>query len=312
MNVVHGIENYNASSKSILTIGTFDGVHIGHQKIIKSLVEKARKKNLQANVLTFFPHPRMILQKEANIKLIDTLAEKESLLRSLGVDNLIIHPFSKEFSRLSAIEFTRDILVNYLDIAALMIGYDHRFGKNREATVTDLISYGRTYNFEVTIIPAQDISSITVSSTKIRNAIKDSDFEKVQQFLARPYELNATVTQGDEVGRTLGFPTANLYIKEPYKLLPPRGVFLVKIQFQEKHYSGMMNIGNRPTIKGDHQTIEVHLFDFNQNIYGQKLKVSLLKKIRDEKKFDSLEALKIQLAKDQEICKRTLTEQGKK
>ena len=193
-----------------------------------------------------------------------------------------------------------------------MIGYDHRFGKNREATVTDLISYGRTYNFEVTIIPAQDISSITVSSTKIRNAIKDSDFEKVQQFLARPYELNATVTQGDEVGRTLGFPTANLYIKEPYKLLPPRGVFLVKIQFQEKHYSGMMNIGNRPTIKGDHQTIEVHLFDFNQNIYGQKLKVSLLKKIRDEKKFDSLEALKIQLAKDQEICKRTLTEQGKK
>ena len=308
MNVVNGIENYKANSKSILTIGTFDGVHLGHQKIITSLVTKAKQKSLQANILTFFPHPRMVLQKESNLKLIDTLEEKQNLLSELGIDNLIIHPFSKEFSKLTAIEFTRDVLVNGLGMSALMIGYDHRFGKNREASVEDLITYGQSYNFEVTVIPAQDISSITVSSTKIRDAIKISNFKKVNQFLGRPYELNGKVIKGNGVGRTIKYPTANIEIKEIYKLIPPKGVYLVKIYLGENKFSGMMNIGNRPTINGLNQTIEVHIFDFDKDIYGKKLKVCFVKKIRKEKKFDSLPSLKSQLKKDEEYCKRILAE----
>ena len=308
MNVVNGIENYKANSKSILTIGTFDGVHLGHQKIITSLVTKAKQKSLQANILTFFPHPRMVLQKESNLKLIDTLEEKQNLLSELGIDNLIIHPFSKEFSKLTAIEFTRDVLVNGLGMSALMIGYDHRFGKNREASVEDLITYGQSYNFEVTVIPAQDISSITVSSTKIRDAIKISNFKKVNQFLGRPYELNGKVIKGNGVGRTIKYPTANIEIKEIYKLIPPKGVYLVKIYLGENEFSGMMNIGNRPTINGLNQTIEVHIFDFDKDIYGKNLKVCFLKKIRKEKKFDSLPSLKSQLKKDEENCKRILAE----
>ena len=308
MNVVNGIENYKANSKSILTIGTFDGVHLGHQKIITSLVTKAKQKSLQANILTFFPHPRMVLQKESNLKLIDTLEEKQNLLSELGIDNLIIQPFSKEFSKLAAIEFTRDVLVNELRMSALMIGYDHRFGKNREASVEDLITYGQSYNFEVTVIPAQDISSITVSSTKIRDAIKISNFKKVNQFLGRPYELNGKVIKGNGVGRTIKYPTANIEIKEIYKLIPPKGVYLVKIYLDENEFSGMMNIGNRPTINGLNQTIEVHIFDFDKDIYGKNLKVCFLKKIRKEKKFDSLPSLKSQLKKDEEYCKRILAE----
>ena len=308
MNVVNGIENYIANSKSILTIGTFDGVHLGHQKIITSLVTKAKQKSLQANILTFFPHPRMVLQKESNLKLIDTLEEKQNLLSELGIDNLIIQPFSKEFSKLTAIEFTRDVLVNELGMSALMIGYDHRFGKNREASVEDLITYGQSYNFEVTVIPAQDISSITVSSTKIRDAIKISNFKKVNQFLGRPYELNGKVIKGNGVGRTIKYPTANIEIKEIYKLIPPKGVYLVKIYLGKNEFSGMMNIGNRPTINGLNQTIEVYIFDFDKDIYGKNLKVCFLKKIRKEKKFDSLPSLKSQLKKDEENCKRILAE----
>jgi len=305
MNIVQGIENYSSSSRSILTIGTFDGVHVGHQKIIRSLVEKAKDKNLESSLLTFFPHPRMVLQKQNTLKLIDTLKEKELLLKTLGIDNLIIHPFSKEFSRLTAIEFIRDILVDKLKIASLFIGYDHRFGKNREASVDDLINFGKTYGFDLTVIPAQDIESITVSSTKVRTAIQDSDFEKVHQFLGRPYELNGTVIQGAGLGRTLGFPTANLEIPEIYKLIPPKGVYMVDIEHKNRGYKGMMNIGNRPTLNGNDETIEVHLFDFDQQIYGDSLKVLIVKKIREELKFDSLEALKTQLVQDQEICKRT-------
>jgi riboflavin kinase/FMN adenylyltransferase len=305
MNIVQGIENYNSSSRSILTIGTFDGVHIGHQKIIGSLVQQAKEKNLQSSLLTFFPHPRMVLQKQSSLKLIDTLKEKELLLKKLGIDNLIIHPFSEEFSRLTAIEFTRDLLVDKLKIASLFIGYDHRFGKNREASVDDVITYGKTYGFDLTVIPAQDIESITVSSTKVRTAIEDSDFEKVHQFLGRPYQLNGIVTQGEGLGRTIGFPTANLEIPESYKLIPPKGVYMVDVEHRNTSYKGMMNIGNRPTLNGSHQTTEVHLFDFDQKIYGDSLKVLIVKKIREELKFDSLEALKTQLAIDQEICKRT-------
>jgi riboflavin kinase/FMN adenylyltransferase len=248
----------------------------------------------------------MILQKESDIKLIDTLEEKESYLKQLGVDHLIVHPFSKEFSRLSALEFTRDILVDQLQIATLFIGYDHRFGRNREATVEDFISFGKTYNFEVIVIPAQDISDITVSSTKIRKAISRGDFMQVQEFLGRPFQLSGKVIRGNGIGRKMAFPTANLQLKESYKIIPPHGVYLVSLIVEANNYFGMMNIGVRPTLNGSHRTLEVHIFDLNTDLYGKTLQISLLEKIRDEKKFESLEALKIQLIKDKEICKETL------
>ena len=310
MKVVQDIQNYSSDTKSILTIGTFDGVHVGHQKIIKALVKEAHNKKLLANVLTFFPHPRMVLQKDAQIKLIDTLAEKETFLRELGVDTLIIHPFSKEFSRLSALEFTRDILVNQLKISELFIGYDHRFGKNREATVADLTSFGKTYDFKVNIIPAQDVSAITVSSTKIRTAILDGDFIKVVDFLGRFFQLSGTVTKGQSLGRTINFPTANLLIDSQHKIIPPKGVYLVSIFHHQNQYYGMMNIGTRPTLNGDKQTIEVHIFEFNKNIYSNSLTIHFIEKIRDEQKFESFDALKKQLIKDKEICKRNLSLKG--
>ena len=310
MKVVQDIQNYSSDTKSILTIGTFDGVHVGHQKIIKALVKEAHNKKLLANVLTFFPHPRMVLQKDVQIKLIDTLTEKEIFLRELGVDTLIIHPFSKEFSRLSAPEFTRDILVNQLKISELFIGYDHRFGKNREATVADLTSFGKTYDFKVNIIPAQDVSAITVSSTKIRTAILDGDFIKVVDFLGRFFQLSGTVTKGQSLGRTINFPTANLLIDSQHKIIPPKGVYLVSIFHHQNQYYGMMNIGTRPTLNGDKQTIEVHIFEFNKNIYGSSLTIHFIEKIRDEQKFESFDALKKQLIKDKEICKRNLSLKG--
>ena len=310
MKVVQDIQNYSSDTKSILTIGTFDGVHVGHQKIIKALVKEAHNKKLLANVLTFFPHPRMVLQKDVQIKLIDTLAEKETFLRELGVDTLIIHPFSKEFSRLSALEFTRDILVNQLKISELFIGYDHRFGKNREATVADLTSFGKTYDFRVNIIPAQDVSAITVSSTKIRTAILDGDFIKVVDFLGRFFQLSGTVTKGQSLGRTINFPTANLLIDSQHKIIPPKGVYLVSIFHHQNQYYGMMNIGTRPTLNGDKQTIEVHIFEFDENIYDSTLTINFIEKIRDEQKFESLDALKKQLIKDKEICKRNLSLKG--
>jgi len=310
MKVVQDIQNYNSNTKSILTIGTFDGVHVGHQKIIKALVKEAHNKKLLANVLTFFPHPRMVLQKDAQIKLIDTLAEKEAFLRDLGVNTLIIHPFSKEFSRLSALEFTRDILVNQLKIAELFIGYDHRFGKNREATVVDLTSFGKTYDFKVNIIPAQDVLAITVSSTKIRTAILDGDFIKVADFLGRFFQLSGTVIKGQSLGRTIDFPTANLLIDSQHKIIPPKGVYLVSIFHHENQYYGMMNIGTRPTLNGDKQTIEVHVFEFDKNIYDSTLTIHFIEKIRAEQKFESLDDLKKQLIKDKEICKRNLTLKG--
>jgi len=310
MKVVNDIKNYRSDKKSILTIGTFDGIHIGHQKILKSLVAQAKKENLLANVLTFFPHPRMVLQKESQIKLIDTLKEREDFLRKLGVDNLIIHPFSVAFSKLTALEFIQNILVKQLKIDSLYIGYDHRFGRNREATVEDLKSYGQQYDFKVNIISAQQIATISVSSTKIREAIALGDFVKVHHFLGRPFQLRGTVTKGEGIGRKLAFPTANLNVNIPYKIMPPQGVYLVSILLEKGVFYGMMNIGTRPTLSGKNESIEIHIFDFNEDLYGKMITVCLYEKIRDERKFDSLEALKTQLIKDKKKCKRTLTVKG--
>lgn len=302
MKVISNIENYLPSQDCALTIGTFDGVHVGHRKIIERLVKNAREKNQLAVVLTFFPHPRMVLQKDTQIHLIDTLAEKQSLLEELGIDVLVIHPFSREFSRQSADEFIRDILVNRFQTAHLIIGYDHRFGRNREATVEDLISAGDTYGFSVEKIEAQDIASVNVSSTKIRTALEEGDLEKAALFLNRPFKISGKVVKGHGIGKTIAFPTANLWIEESYKLMPADGVYFVQSIIDKKVVYGMMNIGFRPTLDGVKRSFEVHFFEFYKNLYNLKIEVELLKQIRREKKFESLDELALQLDLDRTYC----------
>ncbi len=306
MKVISTIENYQATEGCSLTIGTFDGVHIGHSEIIDRLVKSAREKNHLAVVLTFFPHPRMVLQKDTSIRLIDTLKEKQQLLSDLGVDVVVIHPFSKEFSRQTADEFTRDILVKAFNIEHLIIGYDHRFGRNREATVDDLINAGETYGFTVEKIEAQEIASVNVSSTKIRTALEKGKMKIATDYLNRPFRLSGKVIEGEKIGRTIGFPTANLQIEEEYKLMPCDGVYFIQSQLENTLVYGMMNVGFRPTLEGEKRSFEVHFFDFKQDLYGALLHIDLLELIRKEKKFDSLEMLKAQLEEDQAKCRQLI------
>ena len=306
MKVINTITNYSELKNCALTIGTFDGVHIGHQQIIKRLVKQAKKKNLLSVVLTFFPHPRMILQKESDIRLIDTLNEKQKLLEDLGIDVLVVHPFSKIFSRQLADEFIRNILVNTFHIAHLIIGYDHRFGRNREATIDDLINAGETYGFSVEKIEAQEIASVNVSSTKIRLAIEAGDIQKANNYLNRPFKITGKIIKGAEIGRKIGFPTANLHITEEYKLLPADGVYFVRAKHKGKTIFGMMNIGFRPTVNGKKRSYEVHFFNFNENLYKQFISVELLDQIRQEKAFLTLDELKQQLTLDKAHCQRLI------
>ena len=302
MKVIYGIENYKPLKPCALTIGTFDGVHVGHQKIIKRLVSVSKSKNIHPVVLTFSPHPRMVLQSDTSIKLIDTLEEKIHLLQKLNISSLIIHPFSKSFSRMTANEFVRDIIVKSLSVKYLIIGYDHRFGRNREATVDNLINCGFTYGFEVEKIEAKEIESVNVSSTKIRNAITTGDIHKANKYLNRPFSITGRVVTGNGIGRKIDFPTANILVAEDFKLLPKDGVYFVKSSIKSRYFFGMMNIGFRPTVNGKVRTIEVHYFKFNENLYDKKIKIEILDLIRKEKKFNSLEDLEKQLVIDKKLC----------
>ena len=302
MKVIRDLKNFINSQKTVVTIGTFDGVHLGHQKILKQLVNTAKKQKLSSVVLTFFPHPRMVLQKEESIQMIDTLDEKIQWLKKLGVDILVVHPFSVAFSRTSAITFARDILSKQLQCQQVIIGYDHRFGQNREATVQDLDAFGQLYGFKINVIPAQDIASIAVSSTKIRKALHNGDLATANQYLNRPFRISGTVIQGDQIGQTIDFRTANIDIAENYKLWPSKGVYVVSSQIDTALCWGMMNIGNRPTVSGTATTIEVHFFEFNQDLYERSLALDIHLKIRDEIKFASLQGLKEQLKKDRTLC----------
>jgi riboflavin kinase/FMN adenylyltransferase len=294
----NSISDFTSSKKSIVTIGTFDGVHIGHKKILEKVIQNALLEGCESVVLTFFPHPRMVLQADSDIKLLNTVDEKIILLEKAGIDNVIIHPFSQEFSRLTAEEFVKTILVDKLNIQKIIIGHDHRFGRNRTANIDDLIQFGEKYDFDVEQISAQEINEIAISSTKIRNAIIDGAIALAKNYLGYNYFFSGTVASGKKLGRTIGFPTANIEIDETYKLIPKNGVYIVKSYYNNKDIFGMMNIGNRPTVNGDHQTIEVNFFDFDENIYGQKLTITLLNRIRDEQKFASVDDLKMQLNKD--------------
>lgn len=302
MGEVKKIETYKNIEPSVVTIGTFDGVHIGHQKIINRLINTGKLEGLKSIILTFFPHPRMVLQKDSNIKLINTIDERFAILNTLGLDYLLIKKFTHEFSRLSADEFVKQILVDKLNAKKVIIGYDHRFGRNRNADINDLIKFGETYGFEVQEISAQDINDVAVSSTKIRKALNEGYIEKANEFLGYNFMLSGTVVKGKGLGRQLNFPTANIKIEEDYKIIPKQGSYIVKSTINDKIIFGMMNIGTNPTVDGIIQSVEVHFFDFKKDIYDEKVQIELLHRIRDEEKFDSVETLKKQLANDKKTA----------
>ena len=303
MKVYTDIDQFKKVNNPIVTIGTFDGVHIGHQKIIQRIKEIAKKENGETVLLTFFPHPRMVLQPgNDDLKLLTTQEEKIELLEKEGVDHLIIYPFTAAFSKLSSVEFIKSILVSKIGTKKLVIGYDHHFGRNREGSFKHLKEFGPVYGFEVEEIPAQDIDNINVSATKIRNAILEGDIETANLYLGHLYSLRGEVVAGDKIGRTIGFPTANIKVKERYKLIPAHGVYAVDVHYNKKVFKGMLNIGIRPTVHNNQQTIEVNIFNFDENIYGQEIIIFLKKRIRNEEKFDNLEALKKQLAKDKQTA----------
>nr|WP_294777130.1 bifunctional riboflavin kinase/FAD synthetase [uncultured Flavobacterium sp.] len=302
MKIVHSIKSFETVKPTVVTIGTFDGVHLGHQKILEQIISSAQSNDCESLVLTFFPHPRMVLQEGTEMKQLNTLNEKIALLANLGIDHLVVHPFDKEFSRMTAEEFVQKVLIDTFKVQKIIIGYDHRFGRNRTADINDLIEYGNVYGFEVEQISAQEINAVSVSSTKIRAALSEGQIELANDYLGYEYSMTGTVTKGQQLGRTIGYPTANIQIEEDYKLIPQNGVYVAKCLVNQQTIYGMMNIGNRPTVDGITQTIEINLFDFNEDIYGQNVTVALLKRMRNEQKFDSLDALKNQLALDKQTA----------
>ena len=302
MNTYNSISEF-PNKKTVVTIGTFDGVHLGHKKVIAKIISNAEELNCESTVLTFFPHPRVVLQNGESLKLLNTIEEKKLLLDKLGLTNLIIHPFDNEFAQLSAEDFAKKILIDQLHVHKIIIGYDHRFGKNRSADIKDLLLFGQKYGFEVEQISAQEIDEIAISSTKIRTSLEDGAITLANEYLGYYYFFSGTVVKGNQLGRTLGFPTANIQIAEDYKLIPKNGVYFVKSKINNKPVFGMMNIGTRPTVEGKNQTIEVHFFDFDQDLYDKKITIEMIDFIREELKFESVESLKNQLHKDKQICK---------
>ena len=299
MEVIRDISQFPALSHAVVTSGTFDGTHIGHQKILKRVLERARQANGQSVVITYWPHPRLVLFPEDNdLKLLSTIDERIEQLRNFGIDYLLIIPFTREFSRTSSRSFITDILVRAINTKVLVIGYDHRFGKNREGSFEHLKTHARQYGFEVEEIPRQDIDDIGVSSTKIRKALESGKIKTANRYLGRRYSITSEVVEGNRLGRTIGYPTANLALPAPHKLIPGNGVYAVWVKAADATYAGMMNIGVRPTIDGMHLTLEVHILNFNQDIYGNTITVEFVEQLRKEQKFDGLEALKEQLAKD--------------
>ncbi|SIT76525.1 bifunctional riboflavin kinase/FAD synthetase [Pontibacter indicus] len=307
MEVIRDIADFPKLSFPVVTSGTFDGVHVGHQKILQRVKERARLSNGQSVVITYWPHPRLVLFPEDNdLRLLSTIEERIEQLRSFGIDYLLIIPFTKEFSRLSSRTFIEEVLVKAIHTKVLVIGYDHRFGKNREGSFEHLKARSAQYGFEVEEIPRQDVDDVGVSSTKIRKAIESGDIPTANRYLGHTYSLTSTVVEGNKLGRTIGYPTANLALPSPHKLIPAYGVYAVWVRHAGQRQPGMMNIGIRPTVDGTHLTLEAHLINFEGDLYGQTLTVEFVKMLRQEQKFAGLDALKAQLAKDKEASIRAL------
>ncbi len=298
----NNINEFNCKKSTIITIGTFDGVHLGHQKILKKLNIEAENNGLESSVLTFFPHPRTVLNPNFSLKLINTIEERISLFKKSKIDNLIVHPFTKEFSELDSEDYVKNILVDQLKAKIVLIGYDHKFGKNRTADINNLKEYGIKYNFEVIEIKAEEINDIAISSTKIRNSIKEGDIQLTNSYLGYEFSFFGKVVKGNSIGKTLGFPTANIKIGTDLKLIPKNGVYLISTIMNQKIIFGMMNIGIKPTTNENIKSIEVNLFDFNQDLYDTNITIYIKQFLREEIKFDSLNELKLQIEKDKITC----------
>lgn len=307
MKTFKSASTFKSHRQTVVTIGTFDGVHLGHRKIINRLNEVAKSKNLDSTLLTFFPHPRMVLQQKQDLKLINTIDERIDFLSQTGLNHLVIEPFTKAFSRLKAEEYVKQYLVDYLKAAVVIVGYDHRFGRNRTANIDDLKYFAKIYNFEVEEISKQDIDDVAVSSTKIRSAIAKGQIDLANTYLSNPFVLTGKVVKGKQLGKSLGYPTANLKIKENYKIIPKEGVYIVKANIDSAMYYGMMNIGRNPTIaENNRKSVETYFFEFDENLYDKTLQIHLLKRIRDERKFDSIESLKSAMQKDENYSRKFL------
>lgn len=301
MKTYHHFSEFKRLDNAVATIGTFDGVHFGHQKIIKRLCELAKSTGGESVILTFFPHPRMIIDPEnQDLKLINTIAEKIEILAELGVDHLIITPFTRDFSNLNPSEYIKNILVDTIGIKQLIVGYDHRFGKDRKGGMQELEMYAKQFDYQIEEIAKQDIDDVAVSSTKIRKALLNGEVALAASYLGYHFSLHGRVIKGDKIGRTIGFPTANIFLEETYKLIPSDGIYAVTVDMGSESYKGMAYIGQRPTINGMTRNIEVNIFDFNKEIYGQYITMTFLEFLRHDVKFTGLEALKIQLQKDKE------------
>ena len=298
MKIYTSLQEFTSTKKTIVTLGTFDGVHLGHTVILDRICNIAKQENLESVVLTFFPHPRLIVSNDSEIKLLNTMAEKAKLLEQKGIQNFIIHPFDKLFSELSPSEFVKQILIKQLNIQKIIIGYDHKFGKNRAADFNDLIAFGNEFGFDVEEIPAKQVDEVSVSSTKIRNSLLEGNISLANDYLGYSYMLSGIVVKGNQLGRTIGFPTANIQISENYKLIPKNGVYMVTTILNNKIIFGMMNIGVKPTLGENLMSIEVHLLHFSEDIYGHKIQVNVMERLREEQKFESFEVLKSQLEID--------------
>lgn len=311
MQVHFNIDEIPKIKNAIVSQGTFDGVHLAHKKIIERLKQIASLKNGETVIITFEPHPRMVLfPLDHGLQLLSTLNEKINLLEKAGVDHLIIMPFTKDFSRQSSDQFIRNILVNKINTNTLVIGYDHRFGKNREGSFEHLKSSSSLYGFDVEEIPEQDIDDIAVSSSKIRQALLNNDIQTAQKYLGNTYSLEGIVVKGKQLGRTIGYPTANIEIENSFKLIPQDGVYAVWVWYNKARFGGMLNIGNNPTIKDKGRSIEVNIFDFDKEIYSENLKIEFVTKLRNEEKFDGIEALKNQLHLDKQNAMSILNKIG--
>lgn len=298
MKIYQSLNEFKPSKKTIVTLGTFDGVHLGHTAILDKICNIAKQENLESVLLTFFPHPRLIVSNDSEIKMLNTMAEKAKLLKQKGIQNFIIHQFDKLFSELSPREFVEQVLIKQLNIHKIIIGYDHKFGKNRAADFNDLIAFGKEFGFEVEEISAKQVNEVSVSSTKIRNSLLEGNISLANEYLGYSYMLSGIVVKGNQLGRTIGFPTANIEISENYKLIPKNGVYIVIAIVNNQTIFGMMNIGIKPTLGDNIPSIEVHLLNFSEDIYGQKIQVNVIERLRDEQKFESFEALKSQLEID--------------
>ncbi len=299
MNIYHDLNDLKKIKHPVVTVGTFDGVHVGHQEIFHRMQEMAGQNGGETVVVTFHPHPRLVVHSDnRNLKFINTRERKYKLLEKSGIDNLIIIPFTQAFSRLSSEEFVKQYLVDKIGVYKLVIGYDHHFGKNREGDISGLMKMGNKYNFTVEEVPARFIHNIAVSSTQIRNALRLGEVKLASDLLGYEYSIQGTVVPGKKLGRDIGFPTANIELQDEYKLISAVGVYACRIEVEGVMYKGMGNIGYRPTVDHGDLTIEVHIFDFSTEIYDQTITIYFVERIRDEIKFRNLEALRQQLMKD--------------